>query len=158
MAPVVPEARIFDFLFATEYKINTTITKTVTKEAPQPCLVSKAFDEGTASKVNKCSDIPASRSLIQDEQEVEEQLEELTRSSRQAADYAESSIYSSLSAPTGIVPRQARQLGTVTKTINITTTSTETKFVGETTSDLGILDKLACMPKGFVLCTLPKTQ
>ena len=153
MAPVMPEARIFDFLFATEYKINTTITKTVTKEAPKPCLVPSAFNDPKSVPSKECEKITRRRSLIQDEED--DQLEELTRFSRQAADYGESSIYSSLSAPTGTVPRQARQLGTVTKTINLTITETQTKFVGETTSDLGQL-KIECLPIGFKVCTPPK--
>ena len=130
-----------------------------------PCLNKDRLQEPTTTTA-----CPArrKRSTVQDEEDIYDQLEEVSRSIRQAADY-EASISSSLSAPAaaaaaaaGTIHRHPRLFWPNVQTVVVTEEITKTSFVKGTKSEVMIgaknVDnngeslKLTCMPAGFTTC------
>ena len=155
-AAVIPEARFFDLFFKTVYTVTATKTAEATATVPQPCLVLAAFagngDDAKKMSAKKDCEARRKRSLVQDEEDTDDRLEEVSRSIRQAADY-EASISSSLSDLDGITPRQPRQFNPITKAIEITVTTTKVEYDKKNLSTVKAgTSVLTCMPTIFILC------
>ena len=155
-AAVIPEARFFDLFFSTQYVVTSTNVVTSTVTVPRPCVAAADLKPLVlpATKYEECR--RRKRSISQDEADVQEELEELARSSRQAAGHGESSISASFSVPAGFAPRQPRLFGSgpIIKPIAVTVTSIAVAYDPKVTSkaNLGNIADLKCIPKGYVLC------